>query len=143
MRTAAIVVALVAITSAGAPARGVFLEVVEGTLVKEIDSKDVYLVDKGGVRLLSKAAYERLYADFRGVCTVVSIPKNLAGEPLDTGTQIVKTEGAPHVWLLDNGRTRRHVSSPATFERYGFSWPLVRTVRPDEIDYLPEGPRLE
>lgn len=145
-RIAGVVVALllvVAISGAGSPATGVFLEVTQGTLVKEPDAPDVYLVERGGLRLVSKGAYERLYADFRRVCTVVSIPKQLVMEPLDAGTEIVKTKDDPHVWLLDNGRTRRHVSSPSAFDRYGFSWPLVRTVAPEEIAYLPEGPPLE
>ena len=145
-RAAGALVALLlvgAISGAGSPSTGVYLEVTQGTLVKEPDAPDVYLVERGGLRLVSTAAYERLYAGFRRVCTVVSIPKQLVMEPLDAGTELVKTKDEPHVWLLDNGRVRRHVSSPAAFDRYGFSWPLVRTVRPEEISYLPEGSPLE
>ena len=53
---------------------GTFLQVVDGTLVKEVDDSTVYVVDRDVLRPVTWAAFRRLYADFRGVATVVAIP---------------------------------------------------------------------
>jgi len=121
---------------------GTFLEVADGMRVRQAGRPEVYLVDRGVLRHFTERAYERLYPDFRGVCIVLSIPRHLVTEPLGAGTRLVRAPHDPHVWLIDNGQVRRHVASPEAFAHYGFSWALVRTVPPEEIDYLPEGPRL-
>ena len=119
---------------------GTFLQVVDGTLVKDVDDSTVYVVDRDVLRPVTWAAFRKLYADFRGVATVVAIPRHLVHEPLGDGTRLVKTKDDPAVWLVDNGRTKRHVVS---FRRRGFVWPKVKIVKPEEIDFLPVGPRLE
>jgi len=122
---------------------GAFLEVADGMRVREAGTPHVYVVDRGVLRHLTREAYDQLYPDFRGVCVVLSIPRHLVTETLGKGTRLVKTADDPCVWFLDNGQVRRAVASPEAFEHYGFSWALVRTVPPEEIDYLPVGPRLE
>jgi hypothetical protein len=132
----------VAHTRAESVVAGIHLQVADGTLVKAPADPRVYLVDRGALRHVTGTSYRRLYAGFRGICTVVEIPHHLVQEPLGDGTRLVKTRDDPHVWLVDNGHTKRHVSSVPVFRRYGFSWHRVQIVPPEMIDFLPEGPRL-
>ena len=122
---------------------GTFLQVADGTLVKEADDPTVYVVDRGILRPVTREAFGKLYPDFRGVATVIAIPNHLVHEPLGDGTRLVRAKDDPTVWLVDNGRTKRPVANPASFRRYGFVWPKVEIVKPEEIDFLPVGPRLE
>lgn len=130
-------------TSADPVAAGMYLKVAEGTLVKGPDDPRVYLVDRGVLRHVSGTAFGRLYAGFGGICTVIEVPEYLVGEPLGEGTRLVRAEGDAHVWLVDNGRTKRHVSDIPVFDRYGFAWRHVQIVAPEQIGFLPVGPRLE
>ena len=130
-------------TNADPVAAGMYLKVAEGTLVKAPDDPRVYLVDQGVLRHVSGTAYGRLYADFGGICTVTEVPESLVQEPLGEGTRLVRAKADAHVWLIDNGQTKRHVSDVPVFNRYGFSWRHVQIVALEQIDSLPVGPRLE
>ena len=122
---------------------GTFLQVVDGTLVKEADDSAVYLVDRGVLRHVTGGAFGKLYADFRGVVTVVTIPQHLVHQSLGNGTRLVRAKGDATVWLVDNGLTKRPVMSLVSFRRHGFAWSKVEVVRREEIEFLPVGSPLE
>ena len=130
-------------TKADPVTAGIYLQVADGTLVKSPDDATVYLVDRSVLRPLVGKAHERLYTDYRSICTVVEIPQHLVQGSLGNETRLAKTKDDPHVWLIDNGHTKRHVSSVSVFDRYGFSWHRVQIVPPGEIDYLPIGSPLK
>ena len=132
----------IARTGADPVATGIYLQVADGALVKAPDDTRVYLVDRGVLRLFTGKSYERLYTDYDRICTVVEIPRHLVQAPLGNETRLAKTKDDAHVWLIDNGHTKRHVSSVSVFCRYGFSWHCVQIVPPEEIDYLPTGSPL-
>ena len=129
-------------TRAAAVTAGIHLQVADGTLVKTADDATVYLVDRGVLRPLINRSYAQLYTDYKRICTVVEIPPSLVREPLASETRLVRAEGHAHVWLIDNGHSKRHVSSLAVFHRYGFSWSRVQIVPPEAVDYLPTGSPL-
>jgi len=133
----------IAHTSAGSGQAGALLHVANGTLVKTADDPTIYLVDGGVLRPITANAFQTLYADFRRVCTVVSIPQHLVQQPLGAGTRLVKAKDHPGVWLIDNGHTKRHVADIPAFTRWGFTWSRVQVVPAEEIDFLPVGSRLE
>ena len=130
-------------TRASAVTAGIHLQVADGTLVKTADDATVYLVDRGVLRPLGSTSYAQLYTDYKRICTVVEVPLSLVKQPLASETRLVRAKDAAHVWLIDNGHSKRHVSSLAVFRRYGFSWSRVQIVHPDTIDYLPTGSPLE
>ena len=129
-------------TGAAALTEGIHLQVADGTLVKTEDEATVYLVDRGLLRPMVGKSYAQLYTNYSRICTVVEIPLSLVREPLASETRLVRAEDDAHVWLIDNGHSKRHVSSLAVFQRYGFSWSRVQIVQPETVDYLPIGAPL-
>ena len=142
---AAVALALLPIakTSADPVEDGIYVKVPEGALVRAADDARVFMVDRGVLRHITGNAFGRLYRDFGVVTTIVEIPEHLVGEPLGTGTRLVRAKGTAHVWLIDNAETKRHVSDVPVFDRYRFDWGHVQLVDANEIDFLPIGPRLE
>ena len=132
----------VALSASPEPPRRLRLELADGSLVRELGKPRVYLVDRNKLRPFTGRAFETLYADYRGVCMVRRIPESRIGDPIGTGTRVVRVKGHAEVWLIDNGKTKRHVSDVPVFERFGFTWPRVATVTLAEMEKLPTGPAL-
>ncbi len=134
----AAIVAAGALSTAGQEPEGVFLHVRDGARVRVHDEATVYFVDRGVLRPLTYAAYRNLFArDWRGITELVDVPGHLVGQPLNEKTRLVKV--GTKVWLIDNGETKRHVSSVDAFDACGFSWHRVKSVTDRDIADLPEG----
>ena len=137
----AALVAAGALSTAGQEPEGVFLHVRDGARVRVHDEATVYFVDRGVLRHLTYAAYRSLFpGDWRGITELVDVPRHLVGNPMNEKTRLVMVEGK--VWLIDNGETKRHVSSVDTFNACGFSWRRVKSVKDRDIADLPEVPPL-
>jgi len=140
MRAVALLLVLPAAFAASpAPPEDVYLPVVDGTLVRQSDEPMVYLVERGRLRPIVGHAFDRLWAGFERVCQVRRIPRTKIGDPLGTGTRLARVRGHAHVWLIENGTRKRHVSDIPVFERYGFRWGKVEWVSLEEIEALPTG----
>ena len=134
----AAIVAAGALSTAGQEPEGVFLHVRDGARVRVHDEATVYFVDRGVLRHLTASSYRSLFPnDWRGITELVDVPLHLVGQPLNEKTRLVMVDGK--VWLIDNGATKRHVSSVDTFEACGFSWHRVKRVKERDIADLPEG----
>lgn len=140
---------LAAAALAAVPARasreGVWLALRDGTRVKTADNDAVYVVDGGRLRHLTYEAYTALYADWGGIVFVESVPSSLVGERVDTKTRLVKSADKAATYLVDGGgTTRRLIDNRWAFETaWGFTWSKVQIVPQEEIDRLPDGPRIE
>lgn len=141
MRAAALLLLLpVVLAASPAPPDDVYLPVVDGTLVRESGHPMVYLVDRGRLRPVVGTAFDRLWGDFTRVCEVRRIPKTKVADPLGTGTRLARVKGHAHIWLVENGKVKRHVSDIPVFDRYGFRWGRVEWASLGEIGALPTGP---
>jgi hypothetical protein len=134
-------VAIAAAAAAAPQPEGVFLNVRDGARVRVHDEATVYFVDRGILRHLTYLAYRNLYPnDWRGITELVDAPPHLVGRGLNEKTRLVKV--GKTVWFIDNGETKRHVSSVDAFDACGFSWHRVKAVTARDIADLPEGPPL-
>jgi len=139
------VLALVAATASGRAAQGVWVQLRDGARVKTPDAKTVYVVDRGALRPVTGGAHEALWASFRGIVEIESVPEGSLGARLDNATRLVKAPDDPAVWLLDrDGSVRRHVTDLHVFgSKWAFSWAKVRSMPLAEIEALPVGDPVE
>lgn len=118
---------------------GVDLRQPEGVRVKVSGTTTIYLVDRGRCRPLTHAAYLRLWREFGSVRVVGAVPRELVGEMLGAGTRLVAPIGTTELWLIDNAKVKRRVTSFAAAAAWGFATERTEAVSREVLDALPEG----
>lgn len=114
------------------------LVIADGLVVKESNSPDVWVYREGSFHWITTLdAFE--YFGYRWQDVHVVEPGFLAqftqGKPIYV---LLKCEGSPHIYQLDQGRKRWIVDIP-TFEAQGFVWGDVKFVPCPELHGLPDG----
>ncbi len=113
------------------------LPIVDGSRVMKMSGDTVYFVDDGELRPMRYAAYKNLFRGWGGIGKIGEVPEEMLGETMTGKTRLVRVKGERHVWLIDNGKTRRHVR-----EMLDFSRKLIEPVAWSEILEYPEGPSI-
>ena len=99
--------------------------------------------DDGTLRHIpDPATYTNLFRDGTGIQTL-NVSTITAGSDLTSGAYLATPApwGSGPVYLVSNGQ-KRHVSSPATMDKFWFNWNAVQTVPQATLDGLPNGPDL-
>lgn len=141
-RFAAILILGLVVLAGAAPAAragGVELLQPDGVRVKVAGTTTIYLVDQGRCRPLTHAAYLRLWREFGSVRVVGAVPEELVGEMLGAGTRLVAPVGTTELWLIDNAKVKRRVTSFAAAAAWGFATERTEAVSREVLAAFPEG----
>jgi hypothetical protein len=99
--------------------------------------------DDGALRHIpDPTTYTNLFRDGTGVQTT-NVSMITPGPDLTRGAYLAASSNAvgTSIYLVSNGQ-KRHVSSPATMDKFWFNWGAVKTVPQATLDALPNGPDL-
>ena len=98
--------------------------------------------DDGTLRHIpDPTTYTNLFRDGSGVQTM-NVSTIASGPDLTSGAYLATPDsGGGPIYLVSNGQ-KRHVSSPATMDKFWFNWNAVQTVPQTTLDGLPNGPDL-
>jgi hypothetical protein len=108
----------------GAPAPDPIPYLAGRRLMSSIDS-EIYIVDRGGYRrrIADHATYVRLFRDWSGIMET-DVDRVALGEPIGSGTVLVRGDNSSSIYIIDQGR-RRLITSIAVMEKYWFNWERI------------------
>ena len=139
-----ILLAAAGIAVARGTPHGPWVQLADGQRVRAKGEATVYLVEDGMLRPITYTAYVELWGDFRAVCVADEVPKAAIGKLLGDGTRLIRAREDPKVYLVESGKTKRHVVNREVFlERYGFTWDRVHSLPEDEVKAIPEDRDLD
>ena len=117
-------------------------KVTEGMRVRDSsDGAKIYFGIDGQLRWIpNPATYSGLFnqAGFTEIPTVKGYP---IGPPLTDGAYLAWAPPDPHTYLIVDG-TKRWITSPTAFDRYGFSIQMVRPLPTAELAAIKNGPDI-
>jgi hypothetical protein len=114
-----------------------------GKRIQAPGTPGIYLIDDDGTarHVPDPTTYNNLFRDWSGI-QAVDPATVTAGPELTSGAYLATpASGGGAVYLVTNGQ-KRHVSSPASMDKFWFSWGTVQTVPQATLDALPNGPDL-
>jgi hypothetical protein len=114
-----------------------------GSRIEAAGGPDIYLIDDDGTKrhIPDPTTYNNLFRDWTGIKTVD--PSTVTSGPdLTSGAYLAwaGVDGDP-IYLVTNGQ-KRHIASPAVFDKFWFASNKVQTVPQSTLDALPNGPDL-
>jgi hypothetical protein len=101
----------------------------------------IFLVDDNGTTryIPDPTTYNNLFRDWSGI-QAVDPAIIAAGPPLTSGAYLATSaSGGGAIYLVSNGQ-KRHVSSPASMDKFWLNWGTVQSVPQSTLDGLPNGP---
>ncbi|PQO35827.1 hypothetical protein C5Y96_09265 [Blastopirellula marina] len=109
-----------------------------GVRVKLPNQPHIYLIDEGKKRHIpDPPTYNSLFRSWEGIVEDLDVNDIETGTTITPGSVIATGDATPHVYLID-GRSKRHIVSPAVMDKYHFRWP-TQPVPQAVIDGIPTG----
>ena len=100
----------------------------------------IYLMDQGRKRgITDPMTYNGLFRDWNTVVQDVDVNEIDNGPVVDPRNILVQGYGEATIYLLDQGK-KRGITSPATMDRYDFSWYKVHHVPVALLQQINDGP---
>jgi hypothetical protein len=112
-----------------------------GLRLKAPNAAPIYLVDPDGFLrwIPDPVTYNNLFRDWNGVVISTDIPTIARGLDLTSGAVLALAAGSAPIYIVSNGH-KRWITSPATMDKYYFSWNTVVQIPHVLVDFIPTGP---
>jgi hypothetical protein len=114
-----------------------------GSRIEAASGSAIYLIDDDGTKRLipDPATYNNLFRDWTGIKIVD--PATISSGPALTSGAYLAWDGVAGdpIYLVSNGQ-KRHIVSPAVFDKFWFALNKVQTVPQSTLNALPNGPDL-
>jgi hypothetical protein len=112
-----------------------------GNRIQAPGNPAIYLMDPEGYRRWSPdpTTFDNLFRNWDGVIQDPHIDLIAERPALSSGAFLATAPGRPQVYLVSNGQ-KRWIVSPATMDKYNFSWEKIQKVSPLVLDAVTDGP---
>lgn len=114
----------------------------DGVRPRDTSTGRIYLVLDGALRWVpNPETYGNLFIDWTSVTPIPTVNGYNVGVPITDGAYLAGGTPDRRVFFVVDG-TKRWITSPDVFNRFGFKWAQIRALTPEQLAAIPNGANI-